>query len=160
MGLFDPPSVSIARRVPMSAQSSLAVIQQFTELHVSPSVGHAARANIIGMVIRAWVMAHARSGTFDMLPHDFDAVKRTYESCSLVLKSRSVIAFATINALTDAGFMPFDATNAATETAPAARHEPDQTEHQPLPGRTMTDEELLSRRAALDRDLGGISRKR
>lgn len=177
MGLFDPPSVSIARRVPMSAQSSLAVVQQFAELHVSPSVGHTQRTNIIGMVISAWVMTHARSGTFDMIPRDFQAVEQTYRACERTLASNSVMAIATIDKLFDAGLMPDDATHALAQMVQAARarvsqidhpsppvrtarEEVDQIDHLPPPMRTMTDEELLSRRAALDRDLDRITRKR
>ena len=127
---------------------------------MSPSVGHTRRANIVGMVVGAWVMAHARSGSFDMVPRDYEAVERIYQACERVLASNSLLAIATINELFNAGLMPEPITTALAHITHAVRDEVDPVDDQPSQTRTMTDDELLRRRAALDRDLDSLLRKR
>lgn len=163
MGLFDPPTTSIARRLPVSVQPYIHEVQHFAENHISAAMAPTQRAASVAMVMGAWANAHARFGTFEISQRDLLYIQKIYENCARVAGPNTYLALAVIAAMFDADMMPMGMQNPFADSTGSAPQENGSLKVAPhgaaVTGRldlgppTLTDEELMTRQVELRRKL-------
>ena len=144
----------MARRAPVGAQHAIDTIQQFAEARLSPSMGHTVRGCLVGMVVGAWINAHARFGSFDMSVRDLEYVQKLYENCCRVAGQNSLMGLHIMAELFEHQMMPelmfnpFNAEPPATEARPSGR-----------PTSVPDSEDLDRRRRDLDRRIAEFKKR-
>lgn len=106
MGLFDPPTKSIAKRVPISAQIGLSAVQTYAESRVFDYHPPVIKAAMVAIVMASWVNVHAQIGTFDMRPYDFEYIRNVAVIQSKIAKNHLAWVEQTIRELIDTEMMP------------------------------------------------------
>lgn len=106
MGLFDPPTVTIAKYAPASVQPILATVRIFAESQIPDSIGRTKKALVTAMVMGAWINAHAQTASFDMSQRDLDKALNLYKNCAAMVGPDGDFLGPILEALFDAGMLP------------------------------------------------------
>lgn len=106
MGLFDPPSTSIMKRVPKEVVPVLASIQALAEAEVPEEIGKKKKGCVVAMVMAAWVSAHRSRGSFSMTECNALSVITTYKNCERIAGRDTLYANLIINRLLERGMFP------------------------------------------------------
>lgn len=106
MGIFDRPTKSVAKVVPVSMQPVLGTIRAFAEDSIPDALGYSKKEILVAMVMVAWVNAHARVGTFDIKPRDLTYVLNLYGNWARSLGDANDLLPPILLALLEAGMLP------------------------------------------------------
>ena len=112
MGLFDPPTASIMKRMPPEVRMSLANVQAYAEDAIPSHLGRTKHVACVAMVMGAWVNAHNRFGTISIRAKDARYIQAMYENCARIARSDCEYALDAISGLFQARLMPEELTRA------------------------------------------------
>ncbi|MDO9414508.1 hypothetical protein [Pararhizobium sp.] len=100
MSWFDPPAITLRKRVPSSALSSFNNVEEFT-LYSLQGSSQQLRPYQLGMVLALWIKAGEITGALNLSRGDSRKVQSVYVSCMKVLKKESLDAFLILTTLAE-----------------------------------------------------------
>lgn len=103
MGLFDPPSVGIRKRVPSAAHPQFDPLRSLTENAVPAHLSRTQVGLVVGFVMAAWVLSEHRRGK---LPLDIAAgtyISNMGLNCARMLGSEEETALSMLRHLIEKG---------------------------------------------------------
>lgn len=106
MGLFDPPTKSIIKRVPRDWIPQLSSIQVFAEDQIPDELGATKKSALVAMVLGAWVSNHVRYGSMEMASWDLASTETMANNCARVAGEYVPMALQVISELFERGLMP------------------------------------------------------
>lgn len=101
MGLFDPPAITLRKRVPLDIVSDFNSVEELAlnRLQFEPEEQ---KPYLLGIVLALWLKAGELSGAVRFAPGDSRKIQAVYDSCLRVLKSDSWTAFGILIELANA----------------------------------------------------------
>lgn len=106
MGLFDPPTVSIIKRVPREVIPALAAIQAYAEEEIPDVLGRTVKPCVVAMVMAVWVTMHNQYGSFTLSSWNAASVMTTYKNCARIAGEAATLAKDVIADLIEKGMFP------------------------------------------------------
>ncbi len=105
MGLFDPPAVSIRKKLPLEAQAEFASMCDNLAALLPSGIDRTKSALIVAVVMGAWIASESRLGRVALSSHNGRYIQNMVGNCYARLGEYTLVATSLIEQLTEEGFI-------------------------------------------------------
>lgn len=91
MGLFDPPTKNIFKRVPQEARSALGVVQAFAEERIPREVGPTKHACLVAMAMATWVNGMHAHRPLAISTWNLLSIQTGFKNCARIVGSEAAL---------------------------------------------------------------------
>lgn len=105
MGIFDPPAVSIRKRIPRTAHTTYNAVASQVAGHIPEQLTGTQKGLVLGFVMAAWALGEVRVQNISLTEKDRSYVQNMGMNCSRALGGMSPIAIDMVEHYIDHGLI-------------------------------------------------------